>query len=59
MFAREFLERFSIIQILSSKISVFCGEMVFYCPETIASFDIFSSHTIPKGTEYVITAASK
>jgi hypothetical protein len=51
VFACNFLESFSIIKIFSLKIRAFYGEMVFYFPETIASFDIFSSHKTPNGTE--------
>jgi hypothetical protein len=53
MFACDFLEIFSIIQLFSLKIRVFCGEMVFYFPENIASFDIFSSQTVLNGTGQV------
>jgi len=49
MFACDFLESFSIIQIFSLKIRVFCGEMVFYFPEIIASFYVFSSRSILNG----------
>jgi hypothetical protein len=59
MFACDFLENFSIIKIFSLKIRVFCGEMVFYFPETIASFDIFSSHKTPNKTEQRVKSIFK
>jgi len=53
MFVCDFPESFSIIQIFSLKIRVFCGEIVFYFPENIASFDIFSLRRTPNETEQV------